>query len=168
EVMRQSVQALPADASVAAVAPSLPGGRGERKQRLYPIVDRRHRLVGVVTAKDLREHSARGDARPLADLVTAVPVVAYPDEPLRAVAYRMAETGLTRFPVVERNGCEKLVGLISLADLLTARVRNLEAERRRERVHPLHLFFPRRARAARRTSSAEPPAASGTGRPAET
>jgi hypothetical protein len=32
----------------------------------------------------------------LGDVVTK-PVVAYPDEPLRVVVYRMAESGLTRF-----------------------------------------------------------------------
>ena len=45
----------------------------------------------------------------------------------------MAETGLTRFPVVER-GTMKLVGIVALEDLLKARARNLEAERRRERL----------------------------------
>ncbi len=49
------------------------------------------------------------------------------------VVYRMAETGLTRLPVVARNSSRKLVGMVSLDDLLKARVRNLEAERRRER-----------------------------------
>ena len=29
-------------------------------------------------------------------------MVAYPDEPLRVIVHRMAETGLTRFPVVDR------------------------------------------------------------------
>jgi CBS domain-containing protein len=65
---------------------------------------------------------------------------------LRVVVYRMAETGLTRFPVVDREDPGMLVGLISLRDLLKARVLNLEAERRRERVLPLHLLFPRRSR----------------------
>ena len=45
----------------------------------------------------------------------------------------MAETGLTRFPVVER-GTMKVVGLVALDDLLKARARNLDAERRRERL----------------------------------
>ena len=31
-------------------------------------------------------------------------VVAYPDEPLRVVVHRMADTGLTSFPVIERGG----------------------------------------------------------------
>jgi H+/Cl- antiporter ClcA len=71
---------------------------------------------------------------------------AHPDEPLRVVVYRMAETGHTELPVVDERGC---VGRVSLEDLLKARARILEAERRRESVHPLELFFPARARSAR-------------------
>jgi chloride channel protein, CIC family len=61
-------------------------------------------------------------------------VTAFPDEPLRLIVYRMAETGLTRMPVVARGGTGRVVGMISLADLLRARTRDLEEERRRERV----------------------------------
>ena len=60
-------------------------------------------------------------------------------EPLRIVVSRMAETGFTRLPVIECDG-GKLVGMISLHDLLLARVRNLNEERHRERV--LRLRFP--------------------------
>ena len=45
----------------------------------------------------------------------------------------MAETGLTRFPVIER-ASRRLVGMIALTDLLKARASTLDAERRRERV----------------------------------
>ena len=72
------------------------------------------------------------------------PVVAYPDEPLRSVVYRMAETGYTRFTVVERDDPQQLVGMVSLNDLLKARVHNLEEERHRERVIHLRLLFPTR------------------------
>jgi len=41
---------------------------------------------------------------------------------LRVVVFRMAETGLTRMPVIESDG-GKLVGMVSLEDLLLARVR---------------------------------------------
>jgi hypothetical protein len=68
----------------------------------------------------------------------------------------MADTGLTRFPVIERRqerrkqprprlgagGHGKLVGMIGLVDLLKGRVQNLEAERHRERVLPIRVFFP--------------------------
>jgi chloride channel protein, CIC family len=59
---------------------------------------------------------------------------------LRVVVYRMAETGLTRFPVVDRGDEGKLVGMIGLQDLLSARTRNLAEERDRERV--LHVRMP--------------------------
>src|SRR6266481_8579475 len=105
-------------------------------QRLYPVVDGEGKLTGVVTRKDI--HALEGSTRTLADVIKQKPVTAFPDEPLRVVVYRMAETGLTRMPVVEREG-GKLVGMIALFDLLAARVRTLEAERRRERVLPVRF-----------------------------
>ena len=59
-------------------------------------------------------------------------VVAYSDEPLRMIAFRMAETGVVRLPVVSRADGARL-GIIELSDLLTARSRILNAERHRER-----------------------------------
>jgi CBS domain-containing protein len=118
-------------------------------QRLYPVLNSDGQMIGVVTRKDLQklvqQHTTDGNYQ-LAELVHRNPVVAYPDEPLRVVVYRMAQTGFTRFPVVERDNPQKLVGMISLNDLLKARTRNLEEERRRERVLRLHLLFPMRTR----------------------
>jgi CBS domain-containing protein len=155
EVMRANVTALTPDTTPDAVAALLGGDGLRRRQLLYPVVDGAERLVGVVTRSDMEtfvdEHRHGGATRTFADLVNDEPNVAYPDEPLRAVAYRMAETGLTRFPVVERGG-RRLVGMIGLFDLLQGRLRNLEAERRRDRVIPLRLVVPRalarRARAS--------------------
>jgi len=53
---------------------------------------------------------------------------------------RMAETGLTRLPVVEEDS-GRLAGMVSLHDLLGARVRNLQEERDRERVLEMRLPF---------------------------
>jgi len=55
----------------------------------------------------------------------------------------MAEKGLTRMPVVERE-TRKFLGLVSLDDLLKARTRHLEEERRRERPLKFRFFFPGR------------------------
>ncbi|MGZ6367160.1 MAG: chloride channel protein, partial [Ktedonobacteraceae bacterium] len=143
----------------------------DRSQRLYPIVDVEEHLKGVVRLKDLQQylnggkvttqgvisdiqqsdgtkHSEAGGmesdnkTKTLLDYVLTHPVVAYPDEPLRAVIDRMAETSYTRLPVVERNDSRKLAGMISLHDLLKARGRSLDEEHRRERV--LRLQFPLR------------------------
>jgi hypothetical protein len=65
----------------------------------------------------------------------------------------MAESGLNAFVVVERDNPQKVLGLVSLKDLLKARVRRLEEEHRRERVLPIRLVLPW-GRVARRTSSA--------------
>ena len=94
----------------------------------------------------------RGAAAQLASILRTHPVVAYPDESLRMVVYRMAETGLTRFPVVVRN--HALVGMFALTDLLQARALTLEAEHRRERVLGTRIAMPFRPRSSRRARSA--------------
>ncbi len=67
-------------------------------------------------------------------------VVAYPDEPLRVVVYRMAESGMTSLPVMSREEPSRTIGTLTLEDLLQARTRHLEEERGRART----LGFSRR------------------------
>ena len=113
---------------------------GPRGQHLYPVVDDARHLRGVVTRKQLHHFMTEdGPSDQALGEVANDPVVAYPDEPLRVVVYRMAETGLTRFPVVDRGDKRKLLGMISLRDLLSARTRNLAEERERERVLRVRL-----------------------------
>jgi hypothetical protein len=71
------------------------------------------------------------------------PVIAYGNEPLRVVVNRMAETGRTDLPVVDRANRRTLLGRITLHDMLKARVRHLEEEERRERLLPLSLVVPK-------------------------
>jgi CIC family chloride channel protein len=63
----------------------------------------------------------------------------------------MAETGFTRMLVVDRASA-KFLGLISLDDLLKARARHLEEERRRERTLKLRFFCPVAAWLKKKTS----------------
>ncbi|HEY1340054.1 MAG TPA: chloride channel protein [Bryobacteraceae bacterium] len=142
EVMRSNIAALPANATRAEL-PILNADHDRRGQFLYPLVDSGQRVLGVITRRDLQKiiEDPAAPERPLAALAPKEPVVAYADEPLRVVVYRMAETGLTRLPVVEREDTRKLVGMISLNDLLRARTRSLEEERRRERVLRVRLPF---------------------------
>ncbi|HUL73844.1 MAG TPA: chloride channel protein [Vicinamibacterales bacterium] len=146
EVARRSVVALPADATVEHVEGALRNrvGGGRNDQRLFPVVDADRRLVGAVTRGELRRwmDSARDDrSQPLGRAVERKPVVAYEDESLRMIVYRMAETGLTRLPVIARAD-ERLAGMIALTDLLMARTRTLDAEQRRERVLTARLRLP--------------------------
>jgi CBS domain-containing protein len=136
EVMRTHIATLSAGAPGADLSGALNSGHQKRGQQLYPVIDEERRLTGVVTRGRLAKaiHDAGTDALSLGDLALHEPVVAYPDEPLRVVVYRMAETGLTRFPVVERGKDRKLAGMVALEDLLHARTRSLEEDRHRERV----------------------------------
>jgi chloride channel protein, CIC family len=144
EVMRSKVAALPASSTVVQVQQSLRAD-GRQTQRLLPVVDSEGLLVGVLTRGDLHKQlQQKGEAalaRPLQELVRRETVEAFPDEPLRFVVYRMAEKGITRLPVVERE-TRKFLGLVSLDDLLKARTRHLEEERRCEQVLNLRFFLP--------------------------
>jgi len=148
EVMRTKVIALSDTISIKDLAQSLNSSDkstlNQTRQRLYPVLDGDNRLVGVATRKDLqtsvKEWAGKNEDYQLAELIHN-PIVAYPDEPLRVVVQRMAETGFTRLPVVERNTPYKLLGMVSLQDLLKARTRNMEEERHRERVlHIRHIL----------------------------
>jgi len=137
--MRTNIAVLAPNLSRKDLRGSLHSSR--RGQWLYPVVEADGALVGVVKRKDLQQLSSGAESRELSDVLHKDPVVAYPDEPLRVVVNRMADTGLTRFPVIDGAHSRKLLGIISLEDLLHARVRSLEEERRRERVLRIHLPF---------------------------
>jgi CBS domain-containing protein len=145
EVMRTSLVVLPAEVSLQELSNSL-RSKNSRGQRLYPVLNGQGKLAGVLTRGDLyrliEENTDRQGPVRLAETLRTTPKYAYPDEPLRVVVYRMAETGFTRFPVVDRNDPTKLLGIVSLDDLLKARVANLEAEERRERVLRIRYLFP--------------------------
>ena len=74
-------------------------------------------------------------------------VFAFADEPLRAAANRMTRAGLVTLPVVESLGDLRVIGELSVDDLLKARNLNLEAENARERL--LRFTIPFRSRVAK-------------------
>jgi chloride channel protein, CIC family len=136
EVMRTKIAALPGASTLRDVQRSLRGDH-RQKQRLLPVVDAEGRLTGVVTRGTIRERIELGGEAALetrlSELAESSVVAAYPDEPLRVIVHRMAEKGITRVPIVDP-GSRKLLGLVSLDDLLKARTRHLEEERHREQT----------------------------------
>jgi len=144
EVMRSNVIVLSAAAKVGDIWKSINMDHAQA-QRLLPVVDAHQKFVGVVTRGDIRERRQNeGDSVlecRLGDLVRKTTVETHPDEILRVVVYRMAEKGVTRLPVVAHS-TGKFLGLIALEDLLKARTRHLEEERRREQPLKLKFFFP--------------------------
>lgn len=143
DVMRTKVAVLPASSSVPEFQNALTDQR--QSQRLLPVVGADGVLVGVITRGDIYKLLHQGDEsvlrRPLGDLVRGETLEAFPDEPLRSVVYRMAEKRITRMPVIDAD-TRKFLGLIALEDLLKARARHLEEEKRREQVLSLRFFLP--------------------------
>lgn len=156
EAMRTNIVALPAHASMRELMRSLKGGRSQRGQSLLPVIDAQDHLAGVLTRANLQrllqQASGNGSSaggqisgkHTLDDFVKRDPVVAYLDDTMRVAVNRMTETGYTRLPVVDRHHPDKLMGMVSLHDLLKARQRNLDEERHRERVLRIHIFIPGR------------------------
>ena len=139
EVMRTRLIAFEGTGTIAEARSMVKDGHSARGQHLYPVIETGRRLSGVITRKDLASHP--GELTRMSDLARSNPTMAFADEPLSTVVYRMAETGHTRMPVVDSNEERKIVGMISLDDLLHARARNLSEERTRERVLQIRLPF---------------------------
>ena len=85
------------------------------------------------------------------------------ETPIGPLTLTASETGLTRLPVVERAHPDRMVGTISLQDMLKARVRHLEEERRRERTLPLSFIVPRWLRSNAPVPSTRTPVAGAPG-----
>ena len=103
EVMRTSLVAFPESQTLGELAASFHPDHSPRGQHLYPIIGDDAGVIGVVTRKDMRRllaEDSRSNVR-LGELARRQPAVAYPDESLRAVVYKMAESGFTRMPVVD-------------------------------------------------------------------
>ncbi len=142
EVMRTKVVALPADSTLEQARDLIRPGQRPHGQHIFPVVDSNTSVLGVVSRNHLlklfEEAQAVASRKTLAEIASGDPVVAFADEPLRVVVYRMVESGFTRMPVVDSDD-KRLLGMISLDDLLRARSRNLEEERARERVLRLRM-----------------------------
>lgn len=105
--------------------------RSERG-RLYPVLDSAGQLAGVTTYGALSGHVGQNVG------ATARPprAMCHPDDTLREVANRLAEQHVTRAPVVDRADHTRVLGIVTLAQLLHARRRDLHEEQHRERVLP--------------------------------
>ena len=141
DVMQTRVKTLPADATVLEAQHALEIDENVGVQRLFPVIDIAGKMKGVVPRWELEQFVAGKNGSTTRELIQENPMIAYTDEPLRFVVQRMASSGLTKFPVVERNAPDRPVGMIALTDLLKARVATIESEERREQVLRLPLLF---------------------------
>jgi chloride channel protein, CIC family len=139
EVMRTQIARLTPEASLDQVRRALEVSDKLGVQRLFPVQGEDGKMHGVIPRWDLEQFVAGRKGDSLADLVIASPVTAFSDERLTTVVRRMASSGFTKLPVVKREEPEKVVGIISISDLLKARSAAQETEELRERVLQLSV-----------------------------
>jgi CIC family chloride channel protein len=97
--------------------------------RGFPVVDD-GKLVGIVTQSDLADRSRRplpDQPVTLVDLMTPQPVTVHPSDPLNHVLYLLNRFKLSRLPVTDG---QKLVGIITRADIIRAEADQLTGETR--------------------------------------
>ncbi|HEY5303307.1 MAG TPA: chloride channel protein [Acidimicrobiales bacterium] len=144
EVMETEILTVEPRTQLLELYNSLTEGSVERRQRLYPVLNDRGRLTGVVSWAAIL--AAKNDAsRCVRDDMIVTPVTAYPDEILRSVADRMAQHDVSVIPVVDRRDETHLQGLINHFDLLRAREKLLVEERHTERILTLRHLTGRRS-----------------------
>jgi H+/Cl- antiporter ClcA len=115
-------------------------------QRLFPLVDGAGHLSGILTRGQMITAAGAGELQKLLlHDVASDPAIVSPRDTLRSAAEKMAESKLTSFPVVD--GTRKLVGILNIADLLTARGKASLRDSDRKRVLTLRWPFGRGGRA---------------------
>ena len=145
QAMHTSVFALPEDATRKDAADWLRkmderGGEAwSHWQRLFPLVDSEGRLTGTLTRAQLIAAARKEDLSTLLAVdANRNPKTVSPVTTLRACAMSMAESKLTSYPVVSADG--KLLGVMTITDLLKGRSEEAHRESDRERV--LRLRWP--------------------------
>ncbi len=116
-------------------------------QRLFPLVDDEGHLAGAMTRSQMVLAAQHPDGTCLLVTQTSIdPVTLSPFSTLRTAAVNMAESKLTTYPVVSSDG--KLLGLLTLEDLLKGRSEQAQRESTRQRVLRLRWPYGRRAEPA--------------------
>jgi CIC family chloride channel protein len=145
QAMHTSVFALPEDATRKDAADWLRKmeERGSEAwshwQRIFPLVDSEGRMTGTLTRAQLIAAGRKEDLSvPLAEDANREPRTISPVTTLRTCAMSMAESKLTSYPVVSADG--KLLGVMTISDLLKGRSEESHRESDRERV--LRLRWP--------------------------
>jgi H+/Cl- antiporter ClcA/predicted transcriptional regulator len=146
-VMTKNVVTVPASLPVAELLRNYFFADGHGLHQAYPVVDASGRCVGVLSRSNLLEGwiadalttgsaSVMSRIEPIIafDLARGEPVTAYPWESCRVAAERMVEKGVGRLPIIATDGSERVIGIVTRADLLTARAKTVEEEMQRERL----------------------------------
>jgi CBS domain-containing protein len=158
QAMHTSVFALPSTATRREAADWLgkmeergsksPGGAAaawSHWQRIFPLVDEEGRLCGILTRAQMIAAAEQVRTNPddagkaLLESANLKPATMSPFDTLRSCATAMAQSKITSYPVVAGDG--KLLGVMTIEDVLKGRSEQAHRESDRERVIRLRWPF---------------------------
>jgi H+/Cl- antiporter ClcA len=150
-VATKDVVALMATDTLEQVKTWLASGAPETRHHAFPVVGEGGVLLGVVTRHEVLDHT-QGEQSHVRHLLKRSLAVAFEDSSLREAADLMVKERVGRLPVVRRSAPDRIVGILTRSDLLSAHARRLDENGTRQA--PLNIPFVRLGRlAARRTPS---------------
>ncbi len=135
DVMDRQPGIVPATMKVTDLADRI--ARGDKmlnRHQAFPIVDHKHRLVGIITwgdVIDLLAENPQADKTVL-EVGNDRPIVTYSDESLHAAVEKMLQNNVGRLLVVDRRDAHKLIGYLGRSQIMEARLRRLDEEHTRE------------------------------------
>ncbi len=125
EIMSSDVETVTADQPIQEAARfMLTGDAGA-----IPVSDG-DRLIGMVTDRDITVRAVaegRGPETPVREVMTDTLLFCFDDQDVDEVAIQMSDAQVRRFPVLSREG-ERLVGIVSIGDLVAFRIARIEEE----------------------------------------
>lgn len=102
------------------------------KHQGFPVVTAAGKLMGVVTRRDIFDEADAGD-RTIKNIIKRPLAIVYDDNSLREAADHMVRENTGRLPVVTRAAPDKVIGIITRGDLLTAHHQRLEEQHKPSR-----------------------------------
>jgi chloride channel protein, CIC family len=100
-----------------------------RHYHAYPVMDGESQLIGIFTFNDLKRALARGLGKsPLAEVVSKTLVHAHPDHTLDTAMLKLGRKGISQLPVVSRRNTAKLLGIVTMHDVVEALSQDTDSE----------------------------------------
>ena len=137
DCMSRDVVAMSADDTIQRVRARLED-RATRKHNGFPVLDD-HKLIGVITRADLLEEALEPKLK-LRDALHRRPVVIHEENSAREAADHMIAEGVGRLPVVSRSEPDRVLGIVSRGDLLSAHKKRLSDARAVEQSQLIPLL----------------------------
>ncbi len=126
EVMTRKVETVAAEAPARQVVEQ----RFRTGHQGYPVLDQRGKLVGIVTATDLRDKvHEEGLDKPISDFMTRNLVTVTPSTTAHEALTEMVRLEIGHLPVVVEDDPTRLVGFLTRQDVIGVERRLLEEER---------------------------------------